>query len=270
MPPRIKAIPVAEISVPTIRVTAVYDEELEQLLRNSLDAVGQLVPILCVKTEEGYELIDGLHRLQEAKDRGDRTIPGIALEGDAITALTHNIITNMQRGKTRASEVVQVINELVHTHGLDVIQIQERTGLTRDYIERLWKIGEASPAVLDSLDRELIGVGVAFEVSRLPRFEQQEAVMNTVHTFRMTTKQAKEQVDEVLDMMAAPAAEPKVQIQRAEPEPPRCEVCNDVARPNLLVAVAMDPKCYGKLQYLVAEERKEKEVESVEEKTEEA
>jgi len=254
MPPRIKAIPVAGIVVPEIRITAVYDDELTELLHGSLEVVGQLIPILVVGLEEGYELVDGLHRLQEAKDRGDRTIPGVVLEGDSVTAMCYNIVANTQRGKTRASEVVRVIDSLVHTHGLDVIQIQERIGMTREYIERLWKIGEAAPSVLDALDRETIGVGVAFEVSRLPNFEQQEAVMNTVHVFRMTVPQVKNQVDEVLKLMASPPEPAAPIVQRDPPPPSQCEVCHRPADPNLLVAVQLDPRCFGKIAILVEEE----------------
>ena len=250
----VKNIPIDQIAVPEVRITAVYDEELEHQLADSLTATGQIVPIIVVQAEEGYELVDGRHRLDDAKRRGNAKIEAKVLPGDSVTALLYNIATNRLRGKTKVSELVLVIDELVHKRGLDVDQIQERTGLTRDYIERLWKIGEASPLVVEALDKELIGVGVAFELSRLPARAQQEMYLNTVQTFHMTVKDAKGQVDGVLEAMAEPAP-PPVQVVHVAPVKPTCEVCRDEAPPNLLVAVQLDPKCYGKLQVLVDADR---------------
>jgi ParB/RepB/Spo0J family partition protein len=250
----VKNVKIADITIPDVRVNAIYDEELQGQLRGSLEVAGQLVPILVIDTGEGYELVDGRHRLEEAIRAGRKTIESKVLPGDSIDALLFNLATNRIRGKTKASEMVTVIDRLVHTEGLDSDQIAARTGLTRDYIERLWKISEADPSIQEALDRELIGVGVAFEVSRLPRREQQENVMGTVHTFHMATHQVKALVDATLQEMAKPA-EPTQPKLVPEPEPPRCEVCKDIAQANLLVQVTLDPKCFGKIAYLVAEDK---------------
>ncbi len=254
MPP-VKQIPVADIVVPEVRITAVYDEELKESLRASLTTTGQLVPIIVVETEEGYELVDGLHRLDDAKGRGAAKIEAKILKGDSVDAMLYNISTNRLRGKLKASEMVKVISHLTEERGLDSDQIAERIGATRDYIERLWKIAAAHASVREALDKELIGVGVAFELSRLPNHEQQEASMATVHTFHMTVGQAKDLVDEVIELSNMPKPEPVVRPQVVA-APPTCEVCNDVAPPNLLVAVQLDPKCYGKLSLLVAEDKR--------------
>jgi len=53
-----KKVPVAEISVPDTRGTAVYDEELQQLLKESMEKMGMLTPIVVVQTPEGYRLVE--------------------------------------------------------------------------------------------------------------------------------------------------------------------------------------------------------------------
>ena len=65
------------------------------------------------------------------------------------------------------------------------------------YIGRLWKIAEAAEPVRDVLDRGLIGVGVAFELSRLPHHAQQMEVIGEVQTFSYTVKDAHDLVDRV-------------------------------------------------------------------------
>ena len=128
--------------------------------------------------------------------------------------------------------------------------IEQRDGRS----ERMWKIGEAIPAVREALDKELIGVGVAFELSRLPPIPQQEYCINTVQTFHMTVAETKKLVDETLEFLAEPKPEP-VKVQPIVPVKPTCEVCHDEAPHNLLVGVMLDPKCYGKLDVLVMQER---------------
>lgn len=250
----VKDIRVDKVIVPEVRVNAIYDEELEEQLASSLKVAGQLVPILVIETPEGYELVDGRNRLEDAQRSGRKTIEAKVMPGDSVDALLFNLATNRLRGKTRASEMVLVIDELVHNRGMDSDQIQARTGLTRDYIERLWRISEAHALVREALDKELIGVGVAFQVSRLPRAEQQEMVMSTVHTFHMRVDQVKALVDDTLKQMEIPAHEEEP-APAPEPEPPRCEVCLDVTPPNLLVSVALDPKCFGKISVLYQQDR---------------
>ena len=248
-----RQLPVGDILVPSIRITAVYDDELTAQLKDSLNAAGQIVPIIVVENDGTFDLVDGLHRLEEAIARGDRSIDSIVVPGDSITTLTYNLLTNNMRGKVRASEMVTVIGELTNTHGLDSDEIAQRTGLTRNYIEKLWRIAEASPMLQDALDKSLIGVGVAYEVSRLPHIDQQEEVMSTVYTFHMTTKQAKEFVDSIL-IVPEPQQSQEPQPQPEPPPPPTCDVCRKPAAANLLVQVQLDPGCFHRVGILAAQQ----------------
>lgn len=239
-----KNIPVLEIVVPETRVTAVYDDELSDQLSESIGALGQLQPIVVVDRGDHFELVDGLHRLIEAKNRGEKTIPSVVYEGDGAQPLILNLVTNRLRGKTKASEMVEVITELVNTHGLDSVQIAERTGLPRDYVERLWRIGEASQEVQDALDAEAIGVTAAHELARLPNYAQQDEFLKIYTVYKMTAKDIKAKVDEVLAYMAEPA--PVTQSEpTAPPPPPSCEGCSGTPPPNMLTAVVLCPNCFG-------------------------
>jgi len=245
---KLRHIEIGAVHIPEVRITAVYDEELTEQLRGSLEAAGQLQPIQVIETEDGFELVDGLHRLEEAKRRGDTRIDAVVVPGDSTTALVHNLVSNRLRGKVKASEMVEVIAHLYQTKGWDSDKIRDSTGLTRDYVERLMKISEADEEVHIALDKELIGVGVAFEISRLPERIQQQAAMGQVATFHMTTKQIKKYVDDVLREMAslqeqpAPAPAPV----RLPPPPRACEGCKVEEGDAPLVEVILCPRCFGR------------------------
>lgn len=241
-----KKVPIEEISVPDTRVTAVYDEELQELLRETMAAMGMVQPVVVVQTLEGYRLVDGLHRLQEKKAAGDPTIDAVVYEGEEKDSLLMNLVLNRTRGKTKASEMATVIGALYNEYGLDSDAIREKTGLSRDYIEKLIKISQASPSVQELLDQEIIGVGAAFEISRLPAKEQQDQLCAQTQIWRYTVKELKELVDETIRIMkAAPGAPPP-------PPPPavqvyRCEGCGKEAEAKYLRPVMLCPDCFGVL-----------------------
>lgn len=244
---KIKSIPIDQIIVPSVRVSAQYDDETTRLLRDSIAALGLVTPIIVVQTEAGYEVVDGLHRWQEAKLRGDATISAVVHEGGPRESLLMNLVLNKVRGKVKASEMVAVIAELWKSHQMDSDAIAAKTGLTRDYIERLQRISTAAPSVQEALDAEVIGVGHAYELSRLPTAAQQDEVMARLQVWRYPVKELKALVDSTLALMqqaATPAA------PGAPPAPPapavyHCEGCKREADLKYLRMVTLCPDCFG-------------------------
>jgi len=239
-----KQVPIDEISVPETRVTAVYDEDLRDLLKETMATMGMITPVVLVQTKEGYRLVDGLHRLQEQQAAGHPTIDAVVYEGEEKDSLLMNLVLNKTRGKTKASEMVVVIGALYKEYELDPDAIQAKTGLKRDYIEKLIKISQASPSVQDLLDQEIIGVGAAFELSRLPAKEQQDELCARTQIWRYTVQDLKELVDETIRIMGQQPGEPA-----APPPPPTteyaCEGCLNKMAPKYLRPVMLCPDCFG-------------------------
>lgn len=206
--------------------------------------MGQIQPIVVVSSGEEYILVDGLHRLQEALTVGASQIDAVLYEGDAQDALLKNLVLNRVRGKTKASEMVNVIASLFNDYNLGIEDIEAKTGLRRDYVEKLLKISLASPSVQEALDREIIGVGHAFEVSRLPSQIAQDEVMAKYQVWRWTIKELHDQVEQVLAMIATMPPQP-VEVKPSEPTKYRCEVCKTEAPLRYLRAVLLCPECFG-------------------------
>jgi len=242
-----RQIPIAEIEVPEVRVTAVYDEETQELLRSSLEAMGTIQPIVVTAQDGKYTLVDGLHRLEEARARGETRIDAVIREGSEADNLLLNLVTNNLRGKTKPSEMVMVIGALTDHHGLDSDAIAARTGLTRNYIEQLWAISRASPDVIAALEAGVIGVGVAYQLSRLPTREMQDKAVATQGIYRQTVPQVREIVDitlaNIADMQRQAAGAPPKQ----PPPPPRffCQACQHEYQSGELRSVILCPDCYG-------------------------
>ncbi len=255
-----------DIKVPEVRVTAQFDEELYQRFQDSIKAVGQITPPICYEVGEELILCDGLHRIQEALANEETTIDVVVIPGDMVDVLTKNIFLDHLRGKTPVSQMVMVIKTLYQEYNLDPDQIKEKTGLTRDYIEKLLRISQASPSVQKALDEGIIGVGHAFELSRLPYAIQQEELIAKHQVWRFSVKELHEQIDNVLREMQNIAEEgPPTPV--TEPRPVatyHCEGCKDEVEPRYLRPVMLCPDCFGEV-WRLAKSRPAPEVEAVEE-----
>jgi len=249
------------IKVPEVRVTAQFDEELYQQFKNSIVAVGQVAPVICYEVEGEMVLCDGLHRLQVAIAAGESTIDVVVIPGDMLDVLTKNIFLDHLRGKTPVSQMVKVIKALNQEYDLDSDQIREKTGLTRNYIEKLIRISEASPVVLNALDQGVIGIGHAFELSRLPYPIQQEEVIAKHQVWRFTVGELHEQIDAVLKELELIKTAPPVTLS-GEPRKPAqyaCEGCHETIEPRYLRPVMLCPDCFGEVWRLGKAKEKPKE-----------
>jgi len=246
---KLKNIQLNLIRIPEVRVTAVYDEETAKLLKESLAAAGTINPVVVVSTEDGFILVDGLHRFEEARDRGDSTLPAVIYEGDTKDALLMNLILNKVRGKTKASEMVKVIGSLYQDYGIDIEKIQEKTGLSRDYIEKLIKVSTASPLVQEALDEEIIGIGHAFEIARLPYAVQQEEIIAKHQVWRFKVKELHDQITAVLEEMELIKTQPPSGPDEVSRRPViyHCEGCKDEVEPRYLRPVMLCPNCFGEV-----------------------
>lgn len=242
---KLHEVNIAKIRVPETRVTAVYDEDTLKLLRDTVDKLGILQPVILVGREGNYELVDGLHRLEEARRLGDQTIEAVVYEGGAEDSLMLNLILNRVRGKTKASEMVAVIGKLYQDMRINIEGIEEKTGLPRGTLEKYIVVSQAAPSVRQALDQELIGIGVAFELARLPTYAQQDKMVATQQVYHWSVKEMHDFVDQVLADMQELKDQPDQPEHLVVTPEYRCEACKDEVHPRYLRPVALCPACFG-------------------------
>lgn len=244
---KLRTVDPKQIKVPEIRVRARFDEEALKVFQETIKAVGQITPIICYEIGQDLVLCDGEHRLQEAIANGEAGIKVVVLPGDMIDVMTKNIMLDHARGKTPVSDMVVVIRSLTQDYNLDSDQIAEKTGMPRAYIEKLWKIAEASPVVQGALDEGWLSVGAAFEISRLPYALQQEEVVEKQRVYAFKVADVKALVDATLREMKLLAEEgPPTAV--TEPRPIakyHCEGCKRDIEPRYLRPVMLCPDCFG-------------------------
>lgn len=223
----LRSLDPAKIRVPDVRVTSSFDDEILEMFKSSFAEAGIMQPILVARGEDGYVLIDGLHRLEEAKLNNLPAIPAAVIEAGEVDIALQNLTLNRLRGKTKASEMAKVIGELSTKFNLSIEDIAKRTGMRRDYVEKMLCVSKLSLPVLEALDLERIGVGHAYEISRIEDPDVQSRLLSQVLTYRMSIDDLRGVVDETLRILRSRSEkkieggdEPVVMVSTA-----KCNLC---------------------------------------------
>lgn len=236
-----------QIVVPEVRVTSIWTEEDYAEFQGTIEESGIGIPLKCLKEGETWWLIDGLHRRDEAIRLGINRVPVAYTEGTLAEALMSNLFLNRMRGRTPASDEIKLIHHLMKEYGLTPAVISKRTGMSLDRIEQRLQIGSASAYVLTALETEQIGVGVAFQLSRLPNEEGQTLLLSRLLQAvpSVTTAEVADIVEGSLQLIR--------EKRRPEHQPPeiipvrtlRCHLCGQEYEPGDLRGINACVTCHG-------------------------
>jgi ParB-like chromosome segregation protein Spo0J len=244
------------VNIPETRVTARFDDETWQQFQASIQAMGAIAPVICCEVEGELVLVDGLHRLVEAKRSGQSTVDVVIIPGDMVDVLTKNIFLDHLRGKTPISEMVNVIEVLWKEYGLDSEKIAEKTGMTRDYVEKLQKISELTPYCREALDQGRIAVGHAVALTRVKDPVRQETILGQQELYHWSVKDLDKFITDVLALVEEGAVAPSGE-ERRPPAKVKCFYCRQEFDPSELAAPPTCRECSGIMIASMAQARRE-------------
>lgn len=236
-----------DIKVPEVRVTSIWTDEEYADFESTIKKEGIHQPLKCILEEGTYWLVDGLHRLDEAKKKGIEKVPVVYKEGELVDALVENLVSNRLRGKTPASDEIKLLQHLKKKYHLEPWQIAEKTGLPVKRIEQRLQIASATPEVLSCLEFDQIALGVAFHLSRLPNQSGQIALLARLlqATPPATVREVEEIVDhalEIQDQMRAPKEAPPALIPSKTIS---CHLCGERYEAQEMRGINTCATCHG-------------------------
>jgi len=236
-----------EIKIPEVRVTSIWSEEEYEDFASTIKKEGIHQPLKCILDDGVYWLVDGLHRLDEAKRRGIDKIPVVYKEGQLVDALMENLVSNRLRGKTPASDEIKLLRHLRDEHNMEPWKIAEKTGLPRERIEQRLQIGTAAPEVLSCLEFDQVSLGVAYHLSRLPNQSGQIALLSRLLQMSppATIKEVEKIIDhalEIQDQMNTPKNEPVYEIPL---KTITCHLCGERYEAAEMRGINIDATCHG-------------------------
>ena len=243
---RTRSVNPRKIFVPDVRMTSEMDAEEYRELVDSIRAQGILTPIRATLEGDKLVLVDGLNRLHAAIELGLARVPVVLDEGDLAKNLVQNVVTNRMRGRSRPGELVAVVKALQDELGLEPDEIEERIGLSRGYLRSLLRIAQGSPELLEAVGARRIPLGVAVEISRVPGFADQGAVLAICEQGKFTVADAARAVDLYVANLARPAEERKA-VEDLPLGKVHCNVGQHWVEPWDTAAPIVCKSCWGAL-----------------------
>jgi len=252
-----KSLPIAKIQVPETRVTSYFDKEVYEEFQRTVKTAGVIEPVVVVEVGEDYFLVDGLHRLQEAKAAGETSIQAAIVPGDEKDVFLTNLFLNVMRGKPKVSEMRHVIEVLINDYALSTAQIETKTGLSKGYIEDLVVIGKLPDTILEEFDAGTLSKGAALALTRLSGAELQLRVFAQVRGHNVTVGD----IEEIVRLLQEERHE-RTPPPQHEPPPPvkdvHCDVCEAEHPIKWLKSILVCPDCERELQAWLDEQKKVK------------
>jgi ParB family chromosome partitioning protein len=249
-----------KIEIPDVRCTSIWDDDLLEMFRESVANEGIQEPILILKEDETFWLVDGLHRLHEAKDKGYKTVDCAVVEGTLDEVYTKNLMTNRLKGKVKVTEEIAVINKLFKDHDYTIEKIVEKTGYRQERVEQMLNLGRCRAEVIEALDEDKIKVCHAYQLSRLVDASTQLRLLQEVIACRPTCRQMKMIIDDALQLITEMRTRTDTEAPLGPPPIPtaHCHYCGGEYDVRQMMAPPTCPGCYGFLMASVSEVKKQR------------
>jgi ParB-like chromosome segregation protein Spo0J len=199
--PWLGEIEIDDIVIPDIRVTAVMPSDLAEQFKGSIAAQGVLNPVRCIWDGQNIILVDGLHRLMEARNNKQKTVPAVVVPGSLRQAMLENLTTGKLQGRGKVTDMIRTVKYLVDTEKMTLDEIALKTGYKMRYLSDLLAIANAHPDILRALDEEQISLGAAIEIARIPDTDAQLKVLWNAIMYRMKLEDVKDLVDKTIEVL---------------------------------------------------------------------
>ena len=156
----------------------------------SMRKYGQMTPVVCVKGQGGYELIDGFKRLRACRSLDERALKVKTMEVSGRVCKAALIQLNQSGRSINEMEEALVLQSLHREDGLTQVEIAALIGRDKSWVSRRIALMERlSEEVQEDIRLGLIAVMTGRELAKLPRGNQRE-VAHTILRRRYSTREA--------------------------------------------------------------------------------
>ncbi len=164
----------------------------------SMQSTGQLQPLILLKNDEGYHIIDGIKRYQAALALGLEELQSLVFEVDIVMAKSMILHYNRQSSSLSMYEQGLIVRSLVQDHGMSQKEVARALRQSHSWVcRRLSLIERLLPEVQDALRMGVITVSHGRELVKLPRGNQSQA-LEVIITQGLTSRECNIVVEKLL------------------------------------------------------------------------
>jgi len=189
----------------------------------SIRKYGQISPVVCVRTEGGYELIDGFKRLRACRSLNQTTLRVKTIQVSGRVCKAAILQLNQSGRSINEMEEALVLQSLHREDGLTQIEIAALLGRDKSWVSRrISLIERLSEEVQEDIRLGLISVITGRELTKLPRGNQKDAA-DAILKRRYTTREAGKLIGSLLSRprweYSAILASPWEVVEPRQPRP---------------------------------------------------
>jgi len=164
----------------------------------SMRGAGQLQPLILLKNDDGYHIIDGIKRYRAALELGLEELQSLVFEVDMVMAKAMILHYNRHSSSLSMYEQGLIVRSLVHDHGMSQKEVSRVLRQSHSWVcRRLSLIERLLPEVQDALRMGEITVSHGRELVKLPRGNQGQA-LELVTRERLTSRECAIVVERLL------------------------------------------------------------------------
>lgn len=205
--PTAKVIAISAIKKPTTWSHRPIDPGHVEKLKETISEVGLVHPPTVRPKGDGYEVLEGLHRLEAVRGLGKTEVQALVREGvDDTDAETIGLVENLRRLQLKGAELSAARNRLVELRRMKVkagaqSTVAKELKVSKTALSRAeTRKTKAAPEVEKAFKKESIGQAQVDTLCRLPTEKQVELLARVEGK---TLKQTRQIVDEALNPSGA-------------------------------------------------------------------
>jgi len=213
-------IPIDKIVVPDIRVSAKFDEEQQAFFKASIQKVGIIQDPVVRRLPDGrYEVIEGAHRVQEAKEQGMKGVLCKVVSIDDKTSIEMNLIANVARGDYDPMEISKQMHNYMQKGGT-VDDLVKLTGHSKDWVEKYLSLTQLPKEFQAGLSQGKLSIGHVEQAMKLEDPADIYDALSSAVTHRWPVSVMKNYVENrIAQLEAWRAAQEKGLAPPEKPEP---------------------------------------------------
>ena len=172
----------------------IVNPRAEANIARSIRLFGQMSPVVCVKTGNAFELIDGFKRVRACRKLDHKVIKAVLLETTVKACKASIIQLNKVSKSITDLEEALVLQSLHREEGLSQVEIGTLLQRDKSWVSRrISLIEKLADEVREHIELGLISVSAGREIARLPRGNQPE-VLKTVLKHRLGKREVEKMV----------------------------------------------------------------------------
>ena len=170
--PRVREIPLDQLTLPEREARAVVSEEGLEELADSIRRLGVMNPITVRPKGDKFEIVAGVRRYLAAQRAGLEKVPCIVKDFNELDFTIAQIHENIKREELSEIDQGILIRQLREEGGLTYAQIAEMWGKSETHVRNLDKLPDCDQEIQEALRAGHIKYTHALEIMRHPDRER--------------------------------------------------------------------------------------------------